>query len=111
MINIFPRKTEKAYAQSLNNVYVFDVNCEANRNQIVDAVESQYGVKVASVTTLIQKGKAVRYSRGKKAYPGSTTRKDLKKAYVTLVKGDSIKVFEEVAKQNDQTKTDKKEKK
>lgn len=93
-IIVTPAATEKAYRLSTaQNTYVFNAPVAANKQQIVDAVESQYDVKVASIKTLVQSGKAVRYSRGKNRYPGTTTRKDSKKAYVTLVQGDSIKVF------------------
>ncbi|HET6747209.1 MAG TPA: 50S ribosomal protein L23 [Candidatus Saccharimonadales bacterium] len=95
LINVTPRATEKAYAQSQNNVYVFNVPLAANKQQIVDAVESQFEVKVTGIKTLVQSGKAVRFSRGKNRYPGTTARKDSKKAYVTLAKGDSIQVFEQ----------------
>lgn len=94
-ISIIPRATEKAYGQSLNNVYVFNAPLTANKQQIVAAVEAQFEVKVTNIKTLVQNGKAVRFSRGKRAQPGNTTRRDSKKAYVTLAKGDSIKVFDE----------------
>jgi len=96
-MNIYPRKTEKAYGQSLNNIYVFDVPTTANKQQIIAAVETQFNVKTTNIKTLVQSGKTIRVSRGKRAHPGVTTRKDLKKAYVTLATGDSIKVFDEVA--------------
>lgn len=93
---IIPRATEKAYRLvGGSNIYVFNVPVSANRNQIKDAVEEQFGVKVLSVKTLVQKGKAVRFVKAKRAFPGTTTRKDSKKAYVTLKDGDSIKVFNE----------------
>lgn len=92
---VYPRATEKAYTASQNNVYVFNVPLNANKNDITASVESQYGVKVTGVKTIVQAGKAVRFSRGKNRYPGKTTRSDSKKAYVTLAKGDSIKVFAE----------------
>ncbi len=93
-IIVTPRATEKAYRLSTaQNTYIFDVPLVANKQQIIDAVESQFSVKVAGIKTLVQSGKAVRYSRGKNRYPGTTNRKDSKKAYVTLVEGDSIKVF------------------
>ena len=60
---------------------------------------AQYGVTVASIKTLVQNGKSVRYSRGKNRYPGTTNRKDSKKAYVTLAEGSSIQMFEEPAKE------------
>jgi ribosomal protein L23 len=43
----------------------------------------------------VQSGKAVRFSRGKNRYPGTTNRKDSKKAYVTLAEGSSIQIFEQ----------------
>lgn len=95
-IVVIPRATEKAYAQSIaNNVYVFNVPLEANKQQIVAAIEAQFSVSITNIKTLVQSGKAIRFSRGKRSQPGNTTRKDSKKAYVTLAKGDSIKVFDE----------------
>ena len=96
-ISVIPRATEKAYAQSQNNVYVFNVPLTSNKQEIASAVETQFNVKVTNVKTLVQSGKAVRFSRGKNRYPGTTTRKDSKKAYVTLAEGDSIQVFEQPA--------------
>ena len=94
-IIITPRATEKAYGLGAKNTYAFNVPLSANKQQIADAVEAQYEVKVKSVTTAVQAGKAVRFSRGKNRYPGTTTRKDSKKAYVVLAEG-SIQMFEQV---------------
>lgn len=101
---VYPRATEKAYAQSLKNVYVFNVPLDATKRDIAETVESQYGVKVVNVTTAVQNGKAVRFSRGKNRYPGTTNRKDSKKAYVTLAEGDSIQVFAEPETAKEETK-------
>lgn len=101
---IYPRATEKAYAQSQKNVYVFNVPLDATKRDIAETVEVQYDVKVVSVTTAVQSGKAVRFSRGKNRYPGTTTRKDSKKAYVTLAAGDSIQVFAEPEATKEETK-------
>jgi large subunit ribosomal protein L23 len=92
---VTPRATEKAYRLvSGQNTYVFNVPVGSNKNEIVAAVEAQYeGTKVSSIKTVVQSGKSVRFSRGKNRYPGTTTRKDSKKAYVTLSEG-AIKVFE-----------------
>lgn len=98
-ILISPRATEKAYGLSAQNTYVFDVPMTANKKQIAEAVAAQFEVTVKSVTTLVQNGKAVRFSRGKNRYPGTTTRKDSKKAYVVLAEGSSIQLFEEPAKE------------
>lgn len=94
LIQITPVMSEKAYASSTKNVYVFQAPLECNKNEIRAAIEAQFGVTVTSIKTLVQDGKAVRFSRGKRRYPGTTTRKDVKKAYVTLKDGDSIKVFD-----------------
>lgn len=97
IIHVTPRATEKAYRLSTNqNTYIFDAPLAANKQQITDAVESQFDVKVVSIKTVVQSGKAIRYSRGKRRYPGTTHRQDSKKAYVTLAEGNSIKVFDEV---------------
>ena len=98
-ISVIPRATEKAYAQSQRNVYVFNVPLTANKQEIVAAVEAQFEVKVTGIKTLVQSGKAVRFSRGKNRYPGTTNRKDSKKAYVTLAEGSSIQVFEQPAEE------------
>jgi large subunit ribosomal protein L23 len=96
-INLFPLTTEKAFALSKNNVYVFDVPTEVNRQQVKQAVETQFKVKVTGVKTLIQTGKVIRFSKGKRSQPGITKRQDAKKAYVSLAKGSKIKVFDKDA--------------
>lgn len=110
-ISIIPRATEKAYAQSKNNIYVFNAPLTANKQQIVAAVETQFEVKVTAIKTLVQTGKAVRFSAGKRTQPKTAHRKDAKKAYVTLAAGDSIKVFDETPVEEATIKSDKKEKK
>jgi ribosomal protein L23 len=64
------------------------------KQQVAAAVATQYGVKVDTVRIVIAKGKVKRTVRNGKPYEGQ--RKDIKKAYVTLVEGDSIKIFDEV---------------
>lgn len=97
-IHITPRVSEKAYGLvAAQNMYVFDVPVSANKQQIADAVAAKYEVTVTGVRSLVQTGKAVRFSRGKKRFPGTAHRSDTKKAYVRLQDGDAIKVFEEPA--------------
>jgi ribosomal protein L23 len=98
-ILVTPVTTEKAYGQSQKNIYVFNVPVKANKNEILDAIEAQYGVKIAAIKTLIQSGKAIRFSRGKNKFPGKTTRSDSKKAYVTLAAGSSLAIFEQPAQE------------
>lgn len=106
-ILVTPRATEKAYRLvTAQNTYVFDVPTTANKQQIVAAVEAQYeGTKVSNIKTIVQNGKSMRFSRGKNRFPGTTTRQNTKKAYVTLSEG-KIKVFEQ-----EEVKEDKKAKK
>ena len=81
-----PVITEKATMASEAGAVVFEVAMGANKPQIKDAVEALFGVKVKSVNTTITKGKTKRF-RGQ---PGR--RADVKKAYVTLVEGNTIDV-------------------
>jgi large subunit ribosomal protein L23 len=109
-ILITPVTTEKAFGQSQKNIYVFNVPTTANKQQILETVEKEFGVTVKAIKTLVQSGKAIRFSRGKNRYPGTTTRSDSKKAYVTLAAGDSIKIFDQ-PEEPKAAKAEKKEKK
>ena len=81
-----PIITEKATMASDANAVVFEVDIAANKPQIKEAVEALFGVKVKAVNTTITKGKVKRF-RG-----ALGTRRDVKKAYVTLVEGNTIDV-------------------
>lgn len=81
-----PIITEKSTMASEHNGVVFEVAMDANKPQIKEAVEALFGVKVKAVNTLINKGKVKRF-RGQKG-----RRADTKKAYVTLVEGNTIDV-------------------
>lgn len=82
-----PIITEKAtLATELSNAVVFQVQMDATKPQIKEAVEAVFGVKVKAVNTVVAKGKAKRF-RGR---PGE--RSDKKKAYVILEEGNSIDV-------------------
>ena len=81
-----PIITEKSTMASENGAVVFEVAIDSNKPQIKEAVEALFGVKVKAVNTTITKGKNKRF-RGR---PG--TRKDVKKAYVTLEEGNTIDV-------------------
>ena len=81
-----PMITEKATVLSEHNKVVFRVAMESTKEQIAEAVEELFKVKVTKVNTLIQKGKTKRF-RGR---PGR--RVDVKKAIVTLQEGQSIDI-------------------
>ena len=105
---VIPKATEKSYQLSLaNNTYIFIVPLKANKNEIKKAVEEQFEVTVTNIKTLIQSGKAIRFSRGKNRYPGTTNRSDIKKAYVTLKEGDKLNIFDQVEEVTSEDKKDK----
>jgi len=92
---VIPRISEKTYASAQNNTYVFNVPLTANKQQVAEAITSEYKVKVVDVRLVVMKGKAVRAYRGKKSQPGIAHRSDKKKAYVRIADGDSINIFNE----------------
>jgi large subunit ribosomal protein L23 len=81
-----PHITEKSTLLSEHNAVVFKVAGDATKPQIKAAVEALFGVDVAGVNTITQKGKTKRW----KGRP--YTRSDVKKAIVTLAEGQSIDV-------------------
>ena len=81
-----PHITEKSVGQSDKNVYTFEVKRDATKYQVRDAVKALYNVTPVKVN-IVNKQPAKRLvgSRGKEKHvPG------VKKAYVSLKKGDSI---------------------
>ena len=85
-IIVRPVITEKAMKSAENNQVTFVVSLDATKPQIKKAIESVFGVEVKSVNTLRQAGK-VKSFRGKMG-----VRSDVKKAIVTLAKGQTIDV-------------------
>ncbi|MEO0591661.1 MAG: 50S ribosomal protein L23 [Pseudomonadota bacterium] len=81
-----PHITEKSTLASENNAVVFKVANDATKPQIKEAVEAIYDKKVASVNTIVTKGKTKRW-RGK-----PYKRSDFKKAVVTLADGEMIDI-------------------
>lgn len=81
-----PVVTEKSTGGSEHGQVTFKVPVKATKPDIKAAVEALFKVKVNKVNTLIQKGKAKRF-KGAKGF-----RSDLKKAIVSLEKGQTIDV-------------------
>ena len=90
-----PLQTEKAFSEITKNTYIFSVPLKSSKQSIKEAVEKDHKVTVISVRVVNRKGKPTRYSRGRRAYPGTTHRQDKRFAYVALKEGDKIKVFDE----------------
>ena len=70
------------------NQFVFEVDLNANKIQIKEAVETIFNVDVIKVATMIQPLKRGR--RGRKYYQRSP---EWKKAIVTVAKGQTIPLF------------------
>lgn len=90
-IIVRPLLTEKSTEQlDRHNAYTFVVSKDANKIEIAQAVEKQFGVKVKSVRTMQYAGKERRVGKfvGRRA--------SWKKAVVTLNEGDTIEIFEGV---------------
>ena len=90
MINVTlkPVITEKSMNLASKGVYLFDVNSKANKPLVAKAVKEQFKVDAEAVRISITKGKIKRF----KGVEGQ--RKDNKRAYVTVKKGQKISVFE-----------------
>ena len=83
-----PIITEKSTVLTGADKYVFEVDIRANKNQIREAVQVAFNVRVFEVNTMVMKGKPKRFGRK------VTNRPDWKKAIVTLAPGDKIELFE-----------------
>jgi len=82
---VAPRVTEKTVAASEKaNQYVFKVVKNATKNEIKQAVETLFEVKVNQVRTINVKGKQKNFARR------SGQRNDWKKAYISLAEGFSL---------------------
>ena len=85
-----PVLTEKTMTLHANeNKYTFDVDVNANKIEIKQAVEAMFGVKVESVNVMNVRPKAKRMGR----YEGKTNRR--RKAIVKLAEGSEINYFGE----------------
>ncbi len=83
-----PILTEKSDYQRDENQYVFEVDRQANKHQIKEAVETLFDVEVLAVNTMVMKPKRRRLGR-----KTITTRPAWKRAVVTLAAGERIQEF------------------
>ena len=87
-----PVLTEKSYDQFASKTYTFEVDKNANKIDIKNAVEEAFGVKVDSVHTINADGK----KRRQGASVGRTA--SSKKAYVKLKKDSKgIEFFDSIS--------------
>jgi large subunit ribosomal protein L23 len=85
-IILSPVITEKSSMASEANQVVFKVRRDATKPEIKAAIEQLFKVKVVGVNTLLRKGKTKQF-RGVNG-----KQQDIKKAIVTLAKGEKIDV-------------------
>jgi large subunit ribosomal protein L23 len=88
---ILTEKTSHQYAKL--NQFVFEVDKDATKSMIKEAVETIFDVKVQRVNTMIMPAKRSRRARSRRVL---IRRSAYKKAIVTLAPGDTISVFEGV---------------
>ena len=83
-----PTITEKSTILQESGKYTFEVALKANKVQIKEAVEKNFGVDVLDVNVSKLRGKRKRYG------PRQVKQPDTKKAVVTLKAGDRINLIE-----------------
>ncbi len=89
-----PIVTEKSnYLSSYLNQYVFEVDYEATKTTIKDAIETIFDVKVNRVNVMIVPAKQTRSMQNRRM---RTRTNAYKKAIVTLAEGERIPIFEGV---------------
>ena len=87
-----PVITEKTLKDASGlNVYTFQVNSKANKNQIKVAIEQQFGVTVLGLNTVTIAGKTKRKGYMRRNTIHTSPRK---KALVKLKEGDKIELFD-----------------
>lgn len=85
---IKPLVTEKStHQQTTRNAYAFQVHHGANKQQIKEAIERTYSVKVIDVRTMNRKGKP------RRARQKMSATSDWKRAVVVLDENSRIELF------------------
>jgi large subunit ribosomal protein L23 len=85
-----PLVTEKNTYHNAAGVYVFEVDMKASKIEIRAAIEKNFNVKVDAVRTSVCRG------RTKHSKAGLTKTPYWKKAFIKLVEGEKIALFEGV---------------
>lgn len=91
-----PRLSEKSFAMSqATNTFAIDIPVGINRQEVAEAVEKQFEVKVKAVRLVSRPGKVKRVINvsGKRSSNRKGTQSDLRKAYVTLAAGSHLPFF------------------
>lgn len=89
-ITVKPVVSEKSYKlANASNKYTFAVESGVNKIEIKNAVEAKYKVKVEAVNIVVKPGKMKRDWKTNR----KSRKSDIRKAIVTLKKGDKIDEF------------------
>lgn len=104
MILVRPLVTEKSMTDVSKGKYAFVVTKSASKLAIKAAIKAQFNVTVVSVSTSIQKGKTQRVGVRREEADKAV----VKKATVTLKKGDKIALFEPGGEEEPKEKKEKK---
>jgi large subunit ribosomal protein L23 len=91
---IKPVITEKFAKLNEKGRYTFVVDKSANKIEIRNAVEKEYGVNVESVNTYVTAGKTKTKMTKTKALTGRVS--SVKRAVVTLTKGEVIDIYSNI---------------
>lgn len=87
-ILIKPLISEKSFGKTSENKYTFIVDRSARKNEIAASCHDLFNVTVLGVNVSNRQGKVKRTKKGE------GKRSDIKKAVITLKKGDKINLFE-----------------
>ena len=107
LLSLKPRLSEQSYMLAQKEgVYVFDVPASANKHDVAKSVREQFQVEVKAVNITNIKGKVKATisltGRRRRNTPGE--RSDVKKAYVSLAKGNSLPIFEAIEESEEKEK-------
>jgi len=89
-----PIITEKMTNLQERNQYAFEVDINANKVEILNAIQKKFNVKVESIRTLISRGKSKSQFTKRGKFSGFKAKR--KRAVVTLQKDNKIDLFESV---------------
>ena len=93
-ILIRPIITEKMTELGDKRQYAFEVPAAVNKIEVGKAVEKKFNVHVVTVRTINHPGKMKTQFRKNGRFTGKTAKS--KKAVITLKKGETIELFEQV---------------
>jgi len=87
---IKPVITEKSMKNAENSKFTFVVSIDSKKEDVKKAVEVKFNVHVSHVVTSIIKGKSFRAGKRR----AEVVRQPMKKAVVTVKKGEKIDLFD-----------------